>query len=209
MIEPQDVPRARRAWTARMEAVLGLSRRRIQKLVQAGAPDATDEELATSEAWSAHERRWRTWISLSPRWASLSRRLRAPADLDSGHAAALTVDPVAVPGLSPLDAEKLARATADRQRSQLALARERGEVIERPRAKACLVASLQGMVAGLADLPGHIASLVPLDQRTVVRAAAKTACEAERVRLERRTRDLWREHVPELITTSIPKGTPS
>lgn len=195
----------RRVWTARLSQSLGLPRRRIQKLLEDGAPDATDAEVNAD--WSAHESRWRTWILSSPRWRSLSRRLRTPTDLDAGHRQAA---PGAASGgdvareLSALDLEKYLKAKADRERSELALYRERGEVLDRGLAMALLTSALQTLQALYAELPAHLAASAPPEERERLRALAAAVVAAQRPRLEATVKTLWRQQAPPLMNKANP-----
>lgn len=184
-----------------MAVDLGLPRRRIQKLLDAGAPDANDDDA--NRDWEAWTRTWRSWIYHSPRWRSLTRRLRPPADPDAGHTSIIApAAPTAGLGeLSVLDQEKVLKAKADRERAELALSRDRGQVIPRDKALDALKAALGTMLASLNELPGRLAAEFPLELRDQVRTAAAKVALADRDRLEKNVRLIWRARVPELLLT--------
>lgn len=196
--EPTTI--TRRAWTARMASALGLSRRRIQKLIDAGAPDATDAQVG--QDWQAWERSWRQWIGASPRWRGLQRRMTRPMNLDAGHTTTMAAP---APGgddlssLNILEKEKVLKARADRERAQLELDQAKGVVIDRAAAKAALTAGLQVLVAALNDLPAKVAGELPADQRGPVREAVHRVVDLEKARIHRDILTEWRRTVPALI----------
>ena len=197
----QTTKTPRREWTARMATALGLNRRRVQKLLAAGAPD-TDDDTANQD-WAAWETTWRRWIANSPRWCSLTRRMTPPANLDAGHT---TSTPGSAPsddltGLNILEREKVLKARADRERSELELGQAKGEIISRKAAHAALTGALQEFAVALSDAPAHIAAEVPPALRDVVRLAAGKVIESRRPDILARVRAVWRQTVPELITT--------
>lgn len=195
-------PITRRAWTARMADSLGLPRRRIQKLLVEGAPDIADDQLTD---WPAWETRWRTWIAHSPRWRGMTRRLRAPANLDHQHTApappTTTIPEDELATLGILEREKVLKARADRTCAELDLGAKLGRLIERKAAHDALVGGMQIVTAMLADAPAHIAAECDPTIRDVVRGAATRVIEGERHDLLRRVRQFWRSTVPVLTLT--------
>lgn len=200
----EPMPRAYRRWTQRLAAALGLSRRRIQKLIEDGAPDATDPEAAAD--FPALEQRWRVWLSSHPRWRKLGRRIKPPLALD--HAAPAGAEsaqknagsrPAGGDGrdqLSLLEGEKLAKATADRKRAELALARETGEVIPRDRALASVTDALLAIQGALEEFPARLAMELPVELRDPVRVAGRALAAKEKIRIAERLRQSWRAAIP-------------
>lgn len=200
----EPTPRPYRRWTQRLAAALGLSRRRIQKLLEDGAPDATDAEAAAD--FPALERHWRAWLLAHPRWRKLGRRIKAPMVLDhptpeGTHSAQKNAGMAAAGGegrdqLSLLEQEKLAKATADRRRAELALARESGEVIPRDRALASVSDALLAIQAALEEFPARLALELPVDLRDTVRTAGRALAAKEKIRIAERLRQSWRAAIP-------------
>ena len=200
----QDKPaRPRRAWTKRMAQQLGLHVRLIQKMLEAGAPDATDQ--AADSDWPQFERAWRGWIITSRRWRSKARQLRAPLDLD--HAASVPdAGCAAAAGGGDGDREDDPVKRRKCVLLDLQIARERGQSIDRTLARELLLTGLNTCLAVLDEVPGLLAQALPAGDRDTVRAAGKRLVIEQRARVEREIRALWKARMPALLNPPTPPG---
>lgn len=189
---PASPLRPVRSWTLRMSQALGLPRRRIQKLLIEGAPDATDD--AATGDWQALEGSWRSWIHNSPRYRSLGRRMRGSTDLDAGAQSASNVSAGAAPGpeFERMDPVKLRRC----QLLDLEIGEKLGQLVQRTAAKDLLTQTLHLALGRIDELPALLCQHVAPEQRDLLRIAGKRIALAERARFEGDVRRLWRDRMP-------------
>lgn len=193
-----------RTWTRRMGQALGLPRRRIQKLLLEGAPDATDD--ATTDDWSAHELAWRGWISHHPRYRTLARRMRSSTDLDTSAKNAGSAAAGAVSGAwVEVEADPVKRRKC--QLLDLEINEKLGVLVDRAAAKDLLQQTLQMALTRIDELPALLAMQVPIEHRDLVKAKGRALCLIERTRFEADIRRLWTDRMPRLIPRSTPMGT--
>lgn len=181
-----------RSWTLRMSQALGLPRRRIQKLLIEGAPDATDD--AANGDWQALERTWRSWIHGHPRYRSLTRRMRSSTDLDAGaqNAGSAAAGAVPGPGMEGVDPVKHRRC----QLLDLEIGEKLGQLVQRNAAKDLLTQTLHLALGRIDELPALLAQQVPPEHRDLLRVAGKRIALAERARFEGDVRRLWKDRMP-------------
>lgn len=190
-----------RSWTLRMSQALGLPRRRIQKLLIEGAPDATDD--AANGDWQALERAWRSWIHGSPRYRSLGRRMRSSTDLDAGAQNAGSAAAGAnLPPVGMIDPIKQRRC----QLLDLQIGAESGRLVPRDAAKDLLAQTLQMALGRIDEIPALLAQQIPIDQRDHVRLVGKRIAATERHRFESDIRRLWKDRMPALRPTYTVAG---
>jgi hypothetical protein len=193
---PVAIIRPVRSWTLRMAQALALPRRRIQKLLIEGAPDATDDFAGTD--WQTLERSWRQWIGNHPRYRSLTRRMRSSTDLDSGAqnagSAAAGAD---LPPAGMIDPIKQRRC----QLLDLQIGAESGRLVPRDAAKDLLAQTLQMALGRIDEIPALLAQQIPIDQRDQVRQVGKRIAATERYRFESDIRRLWKDRMPALRPT--------
>ncbi len=177
-----------------MGIALGLSRRKIQKLIRTGAPDATDTEVDAD--WATWERTWRGYLAGHPRWRLL--RVRPPDNLEHAAVTAPSI-PAAPQDTDPKAHWDTMKAKAQAELANLQLEEARGRLVDRQAAYTAVHEAMQLGLAALGDLPTTLAQALPIEAREVFRLSAKRIGQSRADALREDMKTMWRRHMPTLV----------